>query len=330
MVEVILPGIYKIEVPLPHNPLQSVNVYVIKDKKQNLVIDTGMNRAECRAAVLAGLEEINVGLDKIDFFVTHMHSDHCGLVANLTTETPIIYCSRLAAVDIAGLDGTVHWEELKSIGRLSGFQEVELQKAIDNHPGYKYRPVGRMNFKPVRENDVLNVGGYQLVCIETPGHTSGHVCLYEPNFKILFSGDHILMDITPNISLATDYDRNLLSDFNESLSKVYKLDVSLVLPGHRSLFSDCKGRIKELKYHHKTRATEVLSILENATLDAYHIAAQMTWDMTYESWDLFPVAQKWFACGEALAHLKYLEEMDLVSKEEKAGVYYFSRVTKKA
>jgi hypothetical protein len=41
----------------------------------------------------------------------------------------------------------------------------------------------------------------------------------------------------------------------------------------------------------------------------------MTWDLSYDSWDLFPVAQKWFAAGEALAHLKYLETRGIVRRE---------------
>ena len=43
-------------------------------------------------------------------------------------------------------------------------------------------------------------------------------------------------------------------------------------------------------------------------MSAFQVASQMTWDIDSESWDQFPVAQKWFATGEALAHLRLLEE----------------------
>jgi hypothetical protein len=33
----------------------------------------------------------------------------------------------------------------------------------------------------------------------------------------------------------------------------------------------------------------------------------MTWDIVCDSFDQFPVSQKWFATGEAIAHLVYLE-----------------------
>jgi hypothetical protein len=53
---------------------------------------------------------------------------------------------------------------------------------------------------------------------------------------------------------------------------------------------------------------EVLTILKKGSMSAFKMAAHMTWDIDCESWDQFPVAQKWFALGEAIAHLRYLEE----------------------
>jgi glyoxylase-like metal-dependent hydrolase (beta-lactamase superfamily II) len=135
----------------------------------------------------------------------------------------------------------------------------------------------------------------------------GHICLYESDKKILISGDHILIDITPNIQCWSD-DQNPLKSYLESLDKVYQLEVDLALPGHRRLIKNHKQRIEELKNHHNNRLDEVLSILAQAPMSAYQIASLMTWDIVCESWDQFPVAQKWFATGEALSHLKYLEE----------------------
>jgi hypothetical protein len=42
----------------------------------------------------------------------------------------------------------------------------------------------------------------------------------------------------------------------------------------------------------------------------------MTWDIVCDSFDLFPVSQKWFATGEAIAHLIYLEEEGKVRRKE--------------
>jgi len=326
MVEKILHNLYRIEIPLPNNPLQTLNSYVIKGSgsERSLVVDTGMNREECRIAMLTGLDEVGIDLDKTDFFITHMHADHCGLAAGLTKNPPVVYCSRLAAIDIERLSDREYWEKISAIGRLSGFPEEELQRVIYTHPGYKYCPRGQMNFKILKDKDTISAGGYNFICIKTPGHTTGHMCLYEPSKKILLSGDHILNDITPNISLGLSYNNNLLYEYINSLDKIYGLEVDLVLPGHRNLIIDCRGRIRELKNHFQARADEVLSILKKGSQDAYEVASQMTWDITCESWDLFPIMQKWFASGEAIAYLKYLEEMKMACKEEKEKKYYFA------
>lgn len=95
--------------------------------------------------------------------------------------------------------------------------------------------------------------------------------------------------------------------------------MELVLPGHRGIITSCRERIQELKLHHQERVNEILAILSRGDLNGYQVAAQMTWDMTYESWEMFPVTQKWFATGEAIAHLKYLEGMGKVRRETQRG-----------
>ena len=100
--------------------------------------------------------------------------------------------------------------------------------------------------------------------------------------------------------------------------------IDLVLPGHRGLISDCRGRISELERHHQARLEEVLDILQQGPLSAYQIASQMTWDMSYGSWEQFPFYQKWFATGEALAHLAHLvqERKVLMTGEEKGKIFF--------
>jgi len=46
MVEEILSNLYKIEIPLPKNPLKAINSYVIKNSGRNLIVDTGWNQKE--------------------------------------------------------------------------------------------------------------------------------------------------------------------------------------------------------------------------------------------------------------------------------------------
>ncbi|HUL21281.1 MAG TPA: MBL fold metallo-hydrolase [Thermodesulfobacteriota bacterium] len=311
MIEEILANLYKIDIPLPKSPLKSLNSYVIRNSERNLIIDTGWNEEECLRAMQAGLKELGVDVRKTDFFITHLHADHFGLLSNLVTETSKIYFNQ---PDVDRFREGFQPDRFVRFARLNGYPENELQRSIESHPGFKFRPEDNLVFHILKEGDILSVGDYRFRCVETPGHTSGHMCLYEPRRKALVAGDHILNDITPNIQLWAD-DRNPLEEYFASLDKVSQLDIELVLPGHRSIFKNCRERIQELKHHHQERLDEIISILEKGEKDAFHVASEMSWDILCDSWDLFPVSQKWFATGEAIAHLKYLEKKGILRAE---------------
>ncbi len=304
MFDKLMNRLYRIAVPLPNSPLKELNSYVIKGDRRNLIIDTGFNNPLCLRAMEEGIRDLDIDLSITDFFITHMHADHFGLVTSLATKTSIVYASR---IDIGRYQEEKVWQQsMLNYVTINGFPAKELMDVLTNHPGMKYSPKTMPTLTLMDDNDHIEVGDYRFDCIATPGHTQGHICLYEAGKKILVSGDHILFDITPNIA-SWSYQDNSLHDYLESLDKVYNLPVEVVLPGHRNLFSDLKGRIDELKRHHEDRAGEVVTIIGKENKNAYEIAADMTWDIKCDSWDLFPIIQKWFAMGEAISHLRFLE-----------------------
>ena len=320
MIEEILENLYKIEIPLPDNPLKALNSYVIKSSERNLIIDTGWNQEECMNAMKAGLREIEIDLMKTDFFITHFHADHLGLVSSLVTDTSKIYFNQ---PDADQFNSGFSVDEFLNFARLNGFPENELQAIRHSHPGFKFRSEENIPFHILKEGDTLRIGDYEFKGVATPGHSFGHMCLYEPQKRIFVAGDHILNDITPTIQLWS-YDWNPLAEYLSSLAKVDELDIGLVLPGHRGIFMNCKERIQELKNHHLKRLDEIISILGKGTMNAFQVASRMSWDIIYDSWDLFPVSQKWFALGEALSHLKYLEEKGIIRMEMRGQKRMFS------
>lgn len=320
MAQEVTPGLYRLEIPLPKSPLKSLNSYVIKGSGRNLIIDTGLNMKVCGEAMQAGLKRIGVDLRETDFFITHLHADHIGLVSSLVTDTSKIFFNRPEAENFWGQDA---WERVGQFAATVGFPEDEVTAAVDAHPGFKYGGSWRPDFRLLKDGDIIECGDYDFRCVETPGHSRGHICLYEPKQRLLVSGDHILSDITPVIQLWSDND-NPLKNYLRSLDKVSRLDVDLVLPGHRRLFTDCRGRIGELKDHHRRRLVEVLGILKDGARDAYEVARRMTWDIKCASWEMFPVSQRWFATGEALSHLKYLQEKNKVRRDVRDGKAVFS------
>jgi glyoxylase-like metal-dependent hydrolase (beta-lactamase superfamily II) len=326
--EEILPGLYRINVPLAGSPLKATNSYVVKGRDRSLIIDTGWNREDCLAALVAGLDGCGVDLKQADFFITHMHADHSGLVSTLAAEGARIYFGQADAQIVRSIT-TEHWGRMIGSARKCGFPGEELEKAVGSHPGRRYSSDNSLNISVATDGDTIGVGDYSFECIETPGHTPGHICLYEPTKRVFICGDHILFDITPNITLSLE-DGNPLKEYLSSLDKVYDLDVELVLPGHRSIFRNQKERIRELKLHHQARLEEIISILGKGEQNAFQVASQMTWDIGFRSWDLFPPAQKLFAFGEAMAHLRYLEEAgDVGWREEQQGIVFFTTQDRK-
>jgi len=320
MCEEILPNLFRNKIPLPESPLKYLNSYIIKDHERSLIIDTGLNRKECLEAMHKGLDTVGIDLSKSDIFITHLHADHFGLVSELATDSTNIFFSR---PDKELMDSWEGFGAMVAYAGQNGFPEDQLKAAIDKHPGAKYGSDWIPESKVLDDGDGIDVGAYHFKCVATPGHTMGHTCLYEPNKKILVAGDHILIDITPNIQCWSDTD-NHLKHYLASLDKVHKLQVDLVLPGHRRLIDNHRARIAELKKHHALRLDEVLAILNKGSMSAFEVAAHMSWDIDCERWDQFPVAQKWFATGEALAHLRYLEEEAKVVRKRAAETIKFT------
>ena len=205
----------------------------------------------------------------------------------------------------------------------NGFPENELRAAIQSHPGREFGSEWVPEISILKDDDEIIAGNYCFQCVSTPGHSLGHTCLYEPNEKILVAGDHILIDITPNIQCWSD-DQNPLQDYLASLDKVNDLDVDLVLPGHRRLIRDHRMRIAELKGHHEKRLREALLILGGDPRTAFQVASRMTWDIDCDSWEEFPKAQKWFATGEAIAHLLYLQRKGFILRKDNERTTVFT------
>jgi glyoxylase-like metal-dependent hydrolase (beta-lactamase superfamily II) len=321
MIEEVQPNLFRVEVPLPNSPLKFLNSYVIRSSGRNLIIDTGLNRKECLDAMQSALKQLNIDLANTDFFITHLHADHFGLVSKLVTKTSQVFFNRPEAELI---EATGRWELMIAYAVKNGFPENELQEAIQSHPGRKFGSEWIPEINVLKDGDEIIARDYRFSCVSTPGHSMGHTCLYEPDKKILVAGDHILIDITPNIQCWSD-EQNPLQDYLASLDKVYDLEIDLVLPGHRRLITDHKKRITELKDHHVRRLQEVLSILADDPQTAFQVASRMTWDLNCDSWTDFPPQQKWFATGEAIAHLRCLQRKELIQRKYRNGTISFIR-----
>ncbi len=311
MIEKVTDGVYRIEVPLPRNPLKYTNSYLIKGDKESLIVDTGMNREECYKALSLALKELDVVDPSI--FITHLHADHIGLAGEFGAKE-VFFSKTESEIVLKMLDDpSEYWRTILENYMANGFPQEEAKKMLKLHPGIRYTSMEKIEFTELKDGDEIEIGDFRLKCLETPGHSPSHMCLYDEDRKVFFSGDHVLIDITPNITWWPFLD-NSLKSYLESLDKVCNLDVNLVLPGHRRLWKDLRKRIEEIRRHHQARLKEALMALDRPKT-AWEVAPSITWDLVYSNWEDVNVVQKWFAVGETIAHLEYLFKQGVIEKE---------------
>lgn len=306
MVEEIIKNIYRIPVPLPHNPLRELNAYLVKGEDRNLLIDTGFRLPECQQALEQGLAEAGADRKKLDVLVTHIHTDHTGLCDFMVGPGRHVF---IGEGDYPFTDrdfDAAFWVSFDQRFLVEGFPREEVETISRINPARNLGPVLSLDiYQPIKDGEIITVGDYALQVVATPGHAPGQVCLWLEKEGILFTADHVLFDITPNIAMWPNME-NALGRYLESLKKVQAYPVKLALPAHRHT-ADFHRRVEELLEHHRLRVAETLRIVEEEPgLTAYEVTARMTWDIRADSWEVFPLTQKWFAVCEALAHLELL------------------------
>ena len=320
MLTQVAEDIFTFLIPLPNNPLKSLNCYIIRpsDGGRCLLIDTGFRCPPCWQALREGMEEAGIRPENTDVFLSHAHSDHIGNAADLhelgcRMLMPSVdyrfYCSFTENA------ATSRWDRAIREGMPAQLAETSFTKG----PIVSYRPPW-FPATELEDGDVISYGPYSFRCLLTPGHTPGHMCLYEELEQILFSGDHILFDITPNICNFESMEDSLGS-YLESLRRVRELPVRLTLPGHRGIGGmTMVERIDQILEHHRRRLDEaVQAIRRGQPIDAYRVASQLTWKIRANNWEDFPLSQKWFAVGETLAHLDYLRLRGVIERIEEDG-----------
>ncbi len=319
-------GLNVVRNPIPIPALKHVNTYILFNDSCAAVVDPGMGEEAARNtldhAKRLGLEvEVQV--------VTHFHVDH---------STAAGWIEARLAIGERDWKHIVHmveeWPEpLNEIMRLyasNGMPRDEVEELGRRHPAFsriglfeKLVEAHEGDAMPLRDGDTLNLCGISVKVVAVPGHTPGHIALLLPDQRILV-GDHVLNDITPNITVLS-MSEDPLSSYIESLRRVASLRPLALLPGHRDPVRDPVKRVKELLDHHERRLNEVIEVLRRlGEATAYQVASMMRWDVPYRSWSEFPLSQKYFALGEALAHLIHLERRGVVRVKEVGGVNVFS------
>lgn len=351
----IVPGLHQFKTPFPGPALPYIMPYALVGADGVVLVDAGFGTPAATEAMTAQLATIGFAPKDVQrLFITHAHPDHIGMAGWIKEQSPDVQIFMLARewqwIQDRWLDGEA-WTKLSDAWLVKhGVPQEEIDAAHEAgalsptspavKPGEKVPPPPDNNGRqgggspmfqfgtPVilQDGDVIEFDGWRLQAVWTPGHTPGHMCIYETNHKLMFTGDHVLPYISPNVSLHADQEGSSpLAEFRDSLKKVASFDVARALPAHEFTMADLRGRCDVLLHHHDDRLTEVRDAIgASGPVSARTISQTVKWNTG--PFDDFNIFMKRSALGETLAHLRLLEGEERVRHIEDAGRILWEQV----
>lgn len=303
--------IWSLEVPLRGHPMGAASVYALELADSILLMDTGGDYGGTFDALEAGLARLGIRVGDIEgILISHGHSDHYGLVSRLLAAgDPWIATHSAEAEFIA--DRTCRQDALLERRRawlagagvptarrnllLGGFQEVYAQSA------------GPRPTRLLSDGDLLREGPWEIEVLHTPGHTPGHLCYLERRTGSLFTGDHVLPEVTPNISLVSVSGESPMGPYLSSLNRLIALDPEPLrtLPGHQQAFNGPRSRLRELSLIHERRMVALKRLVDGGAAVIWNMSSQLNWRTPWPA--MSPFAQR-FAMGQVHAYLACLAE----------------------
>lgn len=311
-------NIYVARMPLP-NSLRWVNTYLLHGSAGWTIIDPGLRNSETESAwvSLMGEMDIHAG-NTASIVLTHYHPDHSGIAGWLQQQLSVpVWLSEIGWNHVERLwDGrTPMTVDMQQLYREHG-APIAVVESIGVHMDSfipQVTPLPDVSF--IRDGDMVTLGDDAWQALETGGHAPGHISFYHADARMILCGDHVLPQITPNVSFMPNSDPEPLQSFLIGLERLAALDVELALPGHRHPFQHYRNRAEELIQHHEARLQEMQDVLHKP-MTAYELCCA-----SFGTLDRLTVHQFRFAMGETLAHLVELQRRGLAMTTSAFGEF---------
>lgn len=322
-----IPHLHCLSLPTPF-PCGPINVYLAAGDPLTLV-DAGPLTEPAWTALEQALAERSYTVADIQrVIVTHAHIDHFGLAARI---------ARTAGAEVVALDSSRPGLEAHATRsawqQRAGFYGATLRRAglpaeaIAGAVGLAIGGLARYAeavpaVTPLADGDVVRLAGRDWLALHTPGHAIGHLCLYQPETRLLLSGDHLIQHISSNPVIEppapgeTQRPRSLVL-YLQSLRRVADLDVRVAWPGHGAPITDHRALIAERLQHHEARMNRILTVLDSRACTVYEITQTLFPQLS--SLDIF------LGLSEVIGHLDILVERGLVVEEDEGELVRYRR-----
>lgn len=310
-VEEVAAGAWSLPLPIPDNPLAYVGAYALEVEGGLALIDAGWNAEATYTALVDGLAEVGAAVDDVRaVLVTHIHPDHYGLAGRIREESG-------AWVALHPADDALIHDRYEDVDDLlermeawlldAGAPEDAIRELRDSSLSIRRFVVSARPDRLLEHGDRVDLPGWDLLAIHTPGHTPGHLCFHAERAGLVFTGDHVLPRITPHVGSNPQSTDDPLGDFLASMDRVRGLgDDPLALPGHEYRFRGLDRRIDDLVAHHDDRLAEVGGLVAGGADTTWEVASRTTWS---RGWDRLHGYMRRMALAEVEAHLIHLERL---------------------
>jgi glyoxylase-like metal-dependent hydrolase (beta-lactamase superfamily II) len=289
-----------------------VNAWAISAGSGVVLVDTGLADPGALGQLELALKEAGLRLEHVRLLIcTHAHSDHYGLAGPIVDAAGCeLWMHPNHAHLTAQLDDPERMLERRiEVARQSGVPDSLITQTYEARRG---QPLGVDRFVepdrdlvPGTEVDT-DLGRWQVY--ETPGHAPSHVCLHQPDRRLLISGDHLL----GRISLYYDfgYTPDPAGEYLESLDVVDRLDSDLCLAGHARPFREVPKKIAATRGTVLERIERVRACLDGVPKSPFSIVPEFLGDP-----DPNPMLLNW-GLNEVLVYLNHLEKRDHAHRHE--------------
>jgi len=310
-------GVWRAAVPLPSS-LASVNAYLLANAGEAFLVDTAFVPGQSWEHIPQLMRAASVDPAQLRGLVlTHAHLDHVGHVRALE--------------DWLGLPGHLHPDEQltsawAALENRALFQDWLAEQGVDSATATRLLVVLDRGREPlprhtqrVAHGQILRVGTAVWTVLHTPGHTPGHICLFRENDGILITGDHLLPNDSPNISVRPGQPYNPLSRYLAALRMIGELPVRLALPGHGEPIRDIGALLSRRIGHHDQRLADVKALVGQTALSAFQVALGIRWVHRSKHFSELEPRHQFLALGETLAHLVALEAHGTLKRTRSAS-----------
>src|ERR671926_554979 len=309
--ERVLPGVFRLRLPLPFPGVPHCNAWAVASGHGVVLFDCGMHEPGSMAHLERAMEMVNLRVEHVRLLVvTHAHIDHYGQAATIVERSGCEvwmhpnheHATRAAADPEAVLQQRIE------IARSAGVPPEPLEewsRARREGPSGIAGPI-----EPARPLlpgvEVRSDLGAWLV-IETPGHAPSHVCLFQPERRLLISGDHLLGRIS--LYYEYGYSPDPVGEFLHSLETVEAYAPRLCLSGHGRTFADVPAHITANRDLVAQRLERLMGALrDDGPISAYDAIPRVYGEPASQF-----TASWWLT--ETLCYLRHLEATGRAQKE---------------